>query len=274
MHIEQFIRERQYLKGVSVKTLDWYRHSFRAFEGAIENKEAIVSRIAELSQRGVSPVSVNTYLRCINAYFRWLHTEREEKLVRIPRLKEEQKILVTFKREQVARVMSAKPAGINDTRAKMAALTALDTGLRIQELLNLRRTDVDLDNLVLRVHGKGNKQRLVPMSLDLRKYLYRFMSQHQFDRVFCTARGTSPTQRNLSRDFKLLCQRLNVTGVRVSFHTLRHTFAVEYLRAGGNVLYLQRILGHTTLEMTNRYTRSLGIDDLKAVHSGLSLLSR
>jgi len=55
---------------------------------------------------------------------------------------------------------------------------------------------------------------------------------------------------------------------------LRHTFAVNYLRAGGNVFYLQRILGHSTLEMTNWYVQSLGIEDLQAVHNRLSLLAR
>jgi integrase/recombinase XerD len=100
------------------------------------------------------------------------------------------------------------------------------------------------------------------MSIELRKLLFRYLSQHQFDRVFCTGGGTEPDQRYLLRDFKLVCSRLGITGVRTSFHTLRHTFAVEYLKAGGNVLYLQRILGHTTLEMTNRYVRSLGIEDL------------
>ena len=112
------------------------------------------------------------------------------------------------------------------------------------------------------------------MSIELRKLLFRYLSQHKFERVFATARGNEPTQRNLHRDFKAFCLRIGIIGVRASFHTLRHTFAVEYLRAGGNVLYLQRILGHTSLEMTNRYVRSLGIEDLKAVHSGLSLLSK
>ncbi|HYA17906.1 MAG TPA: hypothetical protein VEF06_10585 [Bryobacteraceae bacterium] len=107
MHTEQFIRERVYLRGVSEKTVAWYRYSFRAFEGALQDKAAIMNRIAELRQRGVSPISVNTYLRCINAYFRWLHTERGEALVRIPRLKEEQKILVTFTAAQVARIAQA-----------------------------------------------------------------------------------------------------------------------------------------------------------------------
>ena len=92
--------------------------------------------------------------------------------------------------------------------------------------------------------------------------------------MFSTTRGAALGQRNLLRDFKDVRRTLHIDGVRTSFHTLRHTFAVNYLRAGGNVFYLQRILGHSTLEMTNRYVRSLGISDLQAVHDRLSLLTR
>ena len=168
--------------------------------------------------------------------------------------------------------MNGRASGRNETRVRLIALAALDTGMRIQELVTLRRADVDFDNLIFRVHGKGNKQRLVPMSIELRKLLFRYYSQNSFDRVFCTSRGTQPTQRNLLRDFKLLCARLGITGVRCSFHTLRHTFACEYLRRGGNLEYLRRILGHAKITTTERYLRSLGIEDLQAVHNDLSML--
>ena len=69
---EQFIKERQFLKGVSDKTLQWYKSSFKAFEGALESKAAVIERIAEL-QKNNSNISVDTDLRCVNAYFRWLH---------------------------------------------------------------------------------------------------------------------------------------------------------------------------------------------------------
>lgn len=270
----EFITELKYIRNISPSTLELYAHAFKAFAGATDNRAAVISRIAELREKGLGPVSVNTYLRCLNAYFNWLHTQHQRERIRIPKLKEPQKLIEAFSPDQVARIVQEKPKGRNETRARMVALTALDSGMRIQELLDLKRTDVDLDNLCFKVHGKGNKYRLVPMSIEMRKLLFRHLSQHQFDRVFVTLRGTSPTQRNLSRDFKLFCSRLGIVGARISFHTLRHTFAVNYLRAGGNVLYLQRILGHASLEMTNRYCRSLGIDDLKAVHNGLSLLSR
>ena len=72
---EQFIQERRYLLGVSPRTAIWYQCSFRAFEGAIEGKEEVRQRIVELRQRNVSAITINSYLRCINAYFMWLHHE-------------------------------------------------------------------------------------------------------------------------------------------------------------------------------------------------------
>ena len=72
---QEFIRERQYLKAVSPRTVIWYGCSFKAFEGALDSKEAIRERIVQLRQRNVSPITINSYLRCINAFLRWMHVE-------------------------------------------------------------------------------------------------------------------------------------------------------------------------------------------------------
>jgi hypothetical protein len=69
-HTDEFIRERRYLKGVSQKTLDWYKWSFKAFEGALDSKASIIERIAKLSETN-SNISINTYLRCVNAFLHW-----------------------------------------------------------------------------------------------------------------------------------------------------------------------------------------------------------
>jgi site-specific recombinase XerD len=131
---------------------------------------------------------------------------------------------------------------------------------------------VDLDNMLLRVRGKGEKQRIVPISFKMRRLLYRWLLKHEFPLVFATRDGARLGRRNLLRDFKRLAKRLGISGVRVSFHTLRHTFAVNYIRQGGDVFRLQRILGHSTLEMTRRYV-NLQTEDLQTVHNRLSVVS-
>ena len=82
--------------------------------------------------------------------------------------------------------------------------------------------------------------------------------------MFYASDGVNACQNNLRRDLGAVTRRLRITGVKGGYHVLRHTFAVNYLRAGGNVFYLRRILGHSNLEMTNQYVRSLGIEDLQA----------
>ena len=81
------------------------------------------------------------------------------------------------------------------------------------------------------------------------------------------------TVRNAQRDLKALCERAGITGVRCSPHTLRHTLAVTYLRKGGNLEYLRRILGHSSILVTQRYLQSLTPEDLQQVHNHLSPLA-
>jgi len=273
---EQFIRERIYCKNVSPATVVWYRQSFRAFDGATESKTAIRDRIVKLRGSGLSAISVNTYLRAINAFLRWTYSEGYvSELIHIPKLKEEQKVLATLTPEHIQRIIGFRPRGGYEQRMYTLALALLDTGLRIDEALSLKRSDVDLDNLLLRVYGKGAKERLVPMSVEMRKLMWRWLRNEQGPAerfVFASRSGSKLGQRNVLRDFKQFGIRLHITGVRFSFHTLRHTFAVNYVRNGGDVFRLQRILGHSTLEMTRRYV-NLQTSDLQAVHSKLSLLS-
>jgi integrase/recombinase XerD len=150
----------------------------------------------------------------------------------------------------------------------------LDSGLRISEALGLCRADVDFDNLLIKVNGKGGKHRTVPMSLGLRKVLFRFLQKHANRLVFPTINGTRCIARNVLRDFHWLAKELHIETVRFSPHSFRHAFPINYLRNGGNAFYLQRILGHSTLEMTNKYVRSLGIDDVSAVDERLSMLTQ
>jgi integrase/recombinase XerD len=144
------------------------------------SETAAIKRIGELQAqgRGNKAVSVNTYLRCLKAFMNWCH---EEQIVKEPFklawLKEEQKILATFSSQQIYRLVHWKPIHRSEARLHTVALTALDTGLRVSELLGLTRPDVDFQNATLRVKGKGNKHRLVPMSVELRKLLYRHLSK-------------------------------------------------------------------------------------------------
>ena len=276
-HTQEFIKERTYLKGVSPKTIDWYKSSFKAFDGALDSKAGLIERIAKLKETN-SNTSINTYLRCINAFLHWRDGQGDKcspqcTHIHIPRLKEEQKVLTTLSSEQVNRILQFRPRGRNQARAHTLTLLLLDSGLRCAEALSLRWEKVDFENLLITVAGKGGKHRIVPFSLECRKVLFLWRKKQRHELVFSTRNGTAITSRNIQRDMKLLADCAGVQGVRFSPHTMRHTFAVNYIRNGGDVFRLQRMLGHSTLEMTRRYV-NLQTEDLQAVHDRLSLLTR
>jgi integrase/recombinase XerD len=152
-------------------------------------------------------------------------------------------------------------------------IVLLDTGCRIEEVLSLRAADCDLDNLLFTVSGKGRKQRKILFSFEPRRHLSRFLVDlHPEQLVFATRRGRKLGRRNVLRDVRLLCQRLGVIPPERTLHAFRHTFAIHYLRKGGSVFHLQKVLGHSTLEMTRRYANLL-TEDLQAVHQKISLLA-
>ena len=265
---EEFLTERKYFKNVTGKTLVYYRSAFRSWEK--HSQGAWKTRIINLRNAGLSAVSINTYICAMNAYWKWAGTG-----LKVDYLKEEEKILATLNPDQIKRIATFKPKGRNQIRAHAVALLILDGGYRISEVLGLLFEHCDFDNLVLKVRGKGNKHRLVPLSQEMRRVLYRYATKNSGPGrfLFGTRNNTLVRVRNSERDFKALGQRLGITGVRFSPHTLRHTFAVQYLRAGGNLFYLSKILGHTSVTTTQKYLQSVGVDDLQAVHDRLSPLA-
>ncbi len=249
-------------------------------------------------ERGVKPVTVNTRLCSLNAFFRWLHAAQRDPAGAAhapPRV--EKRLTPTLDaaairsmvgyRLPTAVTLNAKHEEGPRRGQKMFALwrvhalacALLDTGCRVQELLDAEVAAFDFDDLLLTVVGKGDKQRRVPFSIELRKILYRYLQQRELLGVRTSCRLMFPEhaggpwdQRNALRSFYVWQDRLGLAP-RVGFHRLRHTFATEYLRRGGDVVRLSRSLGHTEIATTMNYPQ-LVTDDLSREHLKVSLLSR
>ena len=278
---DDFKKEKTYINGVAKKTLTWYWCSFEAYKrvlngtsDALPTKPVLTQFIIGLRQTKLSITSCNNYIRGINSFLTWLYeNEHTKEHLKMKLLKDDVKTIKTFSESQVKAMLDWKPKKVSERRLYVLLCFLLDTGARIDEAITLTRDRVDLDNLLITLRGKGSKERIIPISLEYRKTLFKHLRSHQFELVFCTNHGTKLRYRNLARDFKNLGDKLGISGVRMSYHTIRHTFAYNYIRSGGNVLYLQRILGHTDLKMTRRYV-DLQPEDLGGVHSKHSLLSR
>jgi integrase/recombinase XerD len=240
-------------------------------------KARLQAFVVHLRDRGVKPRSVNTYLQALNAFCRWLHEEQHAAmLVHVSLLRTEKRVLVTLTASQIKALLGFKPRTFNQWRVYSVVATILDTGCRIDEVIKLSAADVDMENLLLTVYGKGNKERKIPFSFELRKVLFRygqFKNRHgvDFDLLFPSRRGTKWVQRNSLRALYLLQARLGLP--KLGWHRLRHTFATEYLRAGGELVRLSKILGHTNITTTMKYEHLL-TEDLQAPHSRLSVKTR
>ncbi len=277
---EQFIRERQYLTNVTPSTIEWYRRCLKWLPSECPTQDDLKAIVVRMRERRLKETGVNTVLRCVNAYLHWCSGSERKcgagcNHPRIQRLKEPHLVLPTFTDVQVKRLITWKPKGKYQRRLHLIILLLLDTGCRISEALALRIADVNFDDLLITLDGKGRKQRVVPFSFELRKALFRYIgeSRKPDSLVFASRTETLVNRRNVLRDVKLLCLKLGFAPPGRTLHAFRHTFAVNYLRRGGSVFHLQKVLGHSTLEMTRRYANLVTVD-LQAVHERVSLLSK
>ncbi len=214
------------------------------------------------------------YARTINSYLSWLHAEgHAAERLRIRLLPDPPKPLTPISDAEIRRLVLFRPQRPSQMRTWTLVLLLMDCGLRISEALSLDRANVDLHNCVVRVLGKGNRERLVPISLECRKRLYLLLKSTTTDAVFATRSGLRPTFRNAYRDIKAVCQLAGVVGAQIHPHAFRHCFAVTYIRRGGDIYRLSRLLGHASITTTQRYLRSMGVDTINEGHRRLSPLS-
>ena len=225
---------------------------------------------SKVQQRGLSGHTVNTYMRSIRAFWSWLV---EEEIIesnpfsklKIP--KPPKKIMATFSPYQIESLLGVMSGSPESYRDIVIILTLLDTGLRVHELINLEMDNVWLEEGLIKVLGKGNKERLVPIGKQIRKLLWRYITRYRpeparpnLNNLFLNRDGRPLTKNRVDSIMKRYGKMAGLTGIRCSPHTLRHTFAISYLRNGGDVFSLQKILGHSSLEMTRRYCELANVD--------------
>src|ERR1039458_7056203 len=179
----EFIRERQLLYNVSPATVSWYSHAFKWLPSESPTQDELKDAVLRMREKGLKETGCNAVIRAVNAYLHW-NSGSERKCgagcthPRISQLKEPQNILPTLTEAQVRLLVGWKPKPRNFYRRRLhlLALLLLDTGCRITEALTLRVCDVDMENMLITLDGKGRKQRIVPFSFALRKVIHRFIA--------------------------------------------------------------------------------------------------
>lgn len=169
--------------------------------------------------------------------------------------------IVPFTPEQVEALVAQAKKSSHPKRNEALVWFLLDTGARASEVCSLRAGDLDLSSKRSTVLGKGKKARTLPFGRKARTALWNYL-RHEKPReddqlVFLSDRGHTPgeglTRSGLGQIIRKLGAAAGVEAVRCSPHTFRHTFAIEFLRDGGDVFTLQMLLGHESLEIVKRY---------------------
>lgn len=227
----------------------------------------------------VRPRTVHTYHGHLRTFFRWLVAEGEMEaspMERIPVPTSRADQIQPFTSAQVNALLAAAKQSRHARRDEAVLYFLLDTGLRASELCSLKIKDVDMTGRRCTVLGKGNKHRLINFQKTTAKALWQFLKEdarEPEDPLFISERGDPLTRSGLLQLIERLGTAAKISTARCSPHTFRHTFAVEFLRAGGNVFSLQQMLGHTSLHMTNRYV-ALAQADIENQHRQYSPVER
>lgn len=225
---------------------------------------------------------VESHRRALSSFFAW--AVRESHLARTPlehvrRYRVDTRELPVLEPTHVQRLIGTQStATFEGTRNRAMIATLYDTGVRVGEIVRVELEDLDLTGGTMRVHGKGRRDRRVPVSKMLRAQLWTYVvtarpKDAPSPRLFVSAQGGPLLENAVNQFLRRAARVAGITGIRVSPHTFRHSFATAYLRNGGDEFTLQAILGHSTLEMVRRYVH-MAAGDVAARHAIASPLER
>lgn len=283
--IERFLDNLWAERGLSDNSLQSYRHDLLHLQHRLAKKgsalkaatrEDLLSVLANEVQQGKSPRSVSRYLSAYRQFYRWLVREGTisvDPVALIESPKTGRGLPKALTETQVESLLAAPDMdtslGIRD-RAMLELMYA--TGLRVSELVGLEISNLNLNQCIVRVMGKGRKERLVPLGDEALESLRMYLSDSrpgllkgaQCDSVFVTTRKAGMTRQAFWYMIKRYASQCGVPQ-KLSPHMLRHSFATHLLNHGADLRVVQLLLGHSDLSTTQIYTH-IAREGLKRLH--------
>ena len=276
-YIDKYIRYLDVEKGYSRHTILNYSKDlseFKAFLGerALETVDYLALRkfLSVLRERNLKSRSISRKLSCLRSFFRFLNREGllksdPAKAVSNPKLEKHLPKFLT--EEEITRLIESPDlAKLSGLRDRAILETFYSTGIRVSELVGLNFEDIDFFSGVVKVRGKGKKERMVPIGEKalgvLRDYAQK--RKNTLPAVFLNKNGSRLTDRGVRL---ILDKYIRLTSLRedISPHSLRHSFATHLLNRGADLRSVQELLGHANLSTTQIYTH-VTMDKLKGVY--------
>ena len=264
-YMNYLIIERQ----LSSNTIDAYKRDLYSFFNYVNkkynniSKEDIINYIKYLNSE-LNPKSVNRHIVTLKNYFNFLEKNSMINInpcENITGLKTKKSIPRVLSEEDIDKLLDINPKNAFEYRNKAMLELMYSSGLRVSELLNLNVNDIDFDLNIVRIFGKGSKERIMPINEIATSYLYEYINVYRKtllknkvnDILFLNTRGDSLSRQGF---FKILKEIAREKGINkeISPHTLRHSFATHLLNHGADLRSIQTMLGHENIETTQIYT--------------------
>jgi len=269
--IELFIKDQK-LKNRTPRTLQWHRENFRALKKALEEQnipwdlKSLTKNhlkhnfiLYSMEKNNNKATTINNRMKTYKSFWKFLCDEgylTTNITASIEKLREKKLVIVTLDESEIQAMFKAcNLKTFTGVRDLTIMKTLLDTGMRLKELVLLKIEDILFrDNLIL-VDGKGLKERVVPLSPELKKALKEYLAvrgEPITNALFITLEHETINRRTVQDRLKYIAKKAGVTK-QTSPHIWRHTFAKLYVLNGGDPFTLKKILGHSDWGMVHRY---------------------
>jgi len=270
--IESFLTFLSVEKGLSRNTLSSYETDLRKFLGFLDKRKAtalsartpdIVDFIDDLRGGGYALSSVCRYISSIKAFYRYMLIEKlrdDDPVETIQLPKKWERVPKALSIDDVRSLLEAKVSGRTCMRDTAMIELIYSSGLRVSELIAIGVGDINFEAGFIRVIGKGEKERVVPVNLRtigrIKQYVREerpsILKKRQSPYLFITASGRPMTRQRFWQTIKAVGKR---TGIDLSPHTMRHCFATHLLEGGADLRSVQKMLGHSDISTTQVYTK-------------------
>jgi integrase/recombinase XerD len=292
---EEFLMVKQ-LENASPRTVEDYKINFRYFIEFIQSPVRFDQSVRSIdlhiirsyihymmTEKQYKVCTINIRLRTIRTYLKWLYREEyldKDIALHIKILKETTQTLKVIKEGDIKKFMRGIDTSSYDGfRNYTIILLMLTTGVRVTECLNIKLEDVNLMDRLITIRKDSAKTRIerrIPISQKLKspiKELMEIASHSGGDEyIFQSVYGGQMTSGQLRDIFR---KHTHLAGLKenITPHKLRHTFATNYIKKGGDPFTLQKVLGHTTMYMTRRYV-TMNSDDIRKVSDKINLIDQ
>ena len=269
--IEEYLRYLLIDKGYSTNTIESYRLDLQKFLEFNKNKDIdnisnddLKKYVKHLKEIDLNEKSISRNISCLKSFYKFLiigkyvNNNPSDSLF-MPKIKKSLPKILT--EDEVLKLLDIT---LNDNfsyRNKAMIELMYATGLRVSELINLKLQDIDLNQNIVRIVGKGNKERVIPIgeyaSEYLEKYVYNYrgsmIKQNNTEYLFLNNHGKKMTRQGFFKIIKNIAKEKGITK-DLSPHTIRHSFASHLLKYGADLRTIQELLGHSDISTTQIYT--------------------